>query len=212
MKGASAVGACDDRSLLRSPLRCQLNSGLCVIFKSTSLVGRLAIGIMIYLLVFSFQAIALNNQNPDELERTLINFGCDHESIRGAMIGSSVKVDYVNSNLNGPGGLALRYRWSGHETRVVGPDLIRGNEWRWFVVTTVIDGSSLPDMFRALNSSRAREYLLETGFRLEEPSLRYPGVEQFSRTIWNAGDEANVYVHIVYSASLVSSITWNCGS
>lgn len=212
MKRASEVGACDDRCLLRSPIRCQLHSGLCMVLSFISLFGRLTIGVLLYLLVFSVQAIAVNNQNLDEIERALINFGCDHESIRGAMMGSSIKVDHVNSNLNGSGGLALRYRWSGHETRVVGPDLIRGNEWRWFVVTTVIDGSSLPDIFRALNSSRAKEYLLESGFRLEEPSLRYPGVEQFSRAIWNARDEANIYIHIVYSASFVSSITWNCGS
>jgi len=212
MKRASEVGAFENRCLLRSPVRCQLHSGLCMVIRSMSVVGRLTIGVLLYLLVFSFQAIAFSNQNLDEIERALIKFGCDHESIRGAMIGSSIKVDHVNSNLNGPGGLALRYRWSGHETRVVGPDLIRGNEWRWFVVTTVIDGSSLPDMFRALNSSRAKESLLASGFRLEEPSLRYPGVEQFSRRIWNARDEAEIYVHVVYSASLVSSITWNCGS
>jgi hypothetical protein len=172
----------------------------------------LAICVLFCLVVLSFQANASNNENSDEMDQTLMHFGCDHDLIRRAMIGSTVKIDFVSSNFNGPGGLALRYRWSGHETRIVGPDLIRGREWRWFVLTTVIDGSSLPTMLGALNSSGAKASLLASGFRLEEPSLRYPGVEQFSRRIWNARDEADIYVHVVYSASLVSSITWNCGS
>lgn len=162
---------------------------------------------------FARPSIADVNQEFSELDRRLTEFGCDHDRLRAEMIGSDIILDYVavfDSPLQR--GTMRRYRWSNHETNVIGPDEDPDLFWRWYVIKTIVSGSRLPRGFEMLNSAGARQFLLSAGFERGFHDSRYSGVEIYSRYALdsNRGDDSYTATDIVYYAGLVSTINWYC--
>jgi hypothetical protein len=122
-----------------------------------------------------------------------------------------VSQDYTTIFLfDGGGGVLRRYRWSQHETKIIGPDKGTDPTWRWYVLNTIVAGNALPRRFQDLNSPLAREFLSSAGFALGLPDSRYPGVEQFRRENWDDHRGFFTETVVVYNAGLVSTINWFC--
>lgn len=190
---------------------------ICQIFKVNKRTKNYCIYFAI-LFVFAFMgfarpSIANVNQEFSELDRRLTEFGCDHDRLRAEMIGSDIILDYV-AVFDSPSqrGAMRRYRWSNHETNIIGPDEDPDIFWRWYVINTIVSGSRLPRGFDILNSSGARQFLLSVGFERQFHQSRYSGVEIYSRYALdrNRGDDTYTATDVVYYAGLVSTINWYC--